>query len=48
MWRLYLGEARVFVSRVVTFDETQISMMCRDMEKGKEKVHVKVESFTNG
>lgn len=43
LWRLELGEARCFVSRDVIFDETRMVMMCKDLEKGKEKIHVDVE-----
>jgi len=45
---LELKKAKYFMSRDVTFDETQMTMMCKDIEKGKERVYVGVKPFTNG
>jgi len=45
---LETGEARYFVCKDVTFDETQMVMMGKDLDKGEEKIHVKVEPFTKG
>jgi len=36
------------LNRDVTFDEIQITMMCKDLEKRKKKVHVEVKTSTDG
>ena len=41
-------KARCFVSRNVVFDETQMTVMCRDIEKGKEKVQSEVKPSGDG
>ena len=47
-YKLEFREVRCFVSRDVTFDETQIIIiMCKDLRKVMEKVHVKVEPSNN-
>jgi len=48
MWRLELGDAKFFVNRDITFDETRMTMMCRYPDKGKEKIHVEVEPSSDG
>lgn len=37
LWKLDPGKSRCFISRDVTFNETQIGMMCKSMEVSKEK-----------
>jgi len=48
LWRLEPREVKFFISKDVTFGETQIVIMCRNPEKGKETVHVEVEPFDDG
>jgi len=45
LWRLKLGEV---VRRDVTLNVTQIDMMCKDLEKGKERIHVEVQPSIDG
>jgi len=40
-------EDRYFISMNVTFNETQMTMMCKDLEKSKKKVNFEVEPFDN-
>jgi len=48
LWRIEPREARCFMSKDITFNETQMTMMCIDLEKGKEKKHVEVEPSAKG
>jgi len=40
LWRMEPREARYYVSREITFDEALMAMICRDLNKGKEKFHL--------
>jgi len=44
LWRLKIGEVRCFISRDVTFNETLMTMMCKNVEKNKEKVQIEMGS----
>jgi len=48
LWRLKPEEVRYFVSRDVTFDETRMTMMHKDLKIGEKKVHVEVDPSTSG
>jgi len=48
LWRLDPEKTKCFVSRDFVFDETQMTIICRDLEKGKRKVHIEIEPFGDG
>jgi len=44
LWRLEPRKVRCFIIKDTTFDEIRIIVVYRNLEKGKEKAHVEVES----
>ncbi|MCI83727.1 hypothetical protein A2U01_0105003, partial [Trifolium medium] len=51
LWKIEPGGSKFIISKDVTFDETQMGMKCKDLEKrpetGVEKIQFEVEPSTD-